>query len=240
MMKELEASLIEITDCAEAAHKRMKLIIRIEKEHIESFGWSDFPLILQPDVPSLAPTTFLSTILASGTRLTLSQEPHRPHAKRKDHPILCERNVDDTPSNTSFGWEDFPCIDDSDSQVSFRFEPSHSPLSFETRPNAVAASDDDSDSDNDEVPMRVPRSTSSKVDFAETVQVREYALTEGDHPSSLSLDWSHAPTEHVALQDDYYYAKSRPRRLSEWERRVRLAMMADDEDDVHAVQVEKC
>lgn len=247
-MKELEAPLRETQQSIECPTKRMKLSIRIENEPnlIESFGWRDFPLILQPDdivattstktPPSSTPTTIPCTINAG---------------KRKEHPIICRKDlVNDT---ATFSWGDFPCVDESGDNDFIMTEASaslssSSPLSTQHHPNTPlfwelphvvetgssgCSTDEDEDataiSEASSVPSSV-LSRSSRVDFADTVQVREYALTVGDHPYApqyaLSLDWEHSDTTEVALEDDcdtiMSPKKSRPRRLDAWQRRERL------------------
>lgn len=102
------------------------------------------------------------------------------------------------------------------------------------RPDLVEVnSSSDESSDEDEttsqmniVHKKIHRRSSAKVAFSETMEIREFALTVGDHPYTpifcLSLDWEHVSTEKVPLPDDDAWNSRRPRRLSESERRERL------------------
>lgn len=199
-----------------AAKKRIKICAQTESEPIESFGWGDFPLILQPDI---------SSELSHESPDILSSSSVAPqHPKRKEHPTLCEQDFDDTVL-TTFGWEDFPCIEDGDNVGAFN-KGVQTPFTSEINPSCphVVEASDDCFSNSNGTSVRTC-SSASRVDFAETVEIREYALTVGDHPYSpsfaLSLDWAHAPAVRVALRDRSCHS-GRPRRLSVWERRKRL------------------
>lgn len=211
------------------------MLIHRTEEAIESFGWADFPLILQPPYPA-SECRSISYVPSFSSLSLATSSSHSQQALQRS--AQCVTNDEDEES-LRFGWKDFPCIETRPTLI----------LSLETslEPNLVETSDDSSSSDyeyneNDSLQhaRRLPQ-----VGFASMVEVREYALIAGDHPHTptyaLSLDWSHAPTAYIPL---YEYgrkrqgsSRSKPRRLTVFQRRQRLAAMLPvrtmDNDDDH-------
>ena len=209
-MKELEAQLIATQQSIECPLKKMKLSIRIDNDPIDSFGWSDFPLIQLPGVP-----------------LAASPATESNFCKRKEHPIICRQELMDD-ATSSFGWGDFPCVDEQENLPPVQAPLSNATPVFWELPHVIDNSSDEEDASD--IPSTVS-SRSSLVSFAETVKVREYALTVGDHPYAtdayaLSLDWGHSPTKEMALREEGVFShRHKPRRLTAWERRQRLVEM---------------
>lgn len=214
----------------------------MESQQIVSFGWEDFPLIESvPYVCERRPDD------------KDKGQSHSAQNKRKYLPVVqsnCNSIVIEPSAKLlAFGWEDFPCVDYSND---FFLTIPPSVLSdslhlFETPDLAELSnsSDESSSSDEDEKRSQMniakkkvqPDSLSAKVVFRKTMEVREYARTEGDHPFTprfcLTLDWEYYPTVKMTLPDDTVRNNRRPKRLSVRERRDRLDFATEMVDTFH-------
>ena len=213
---------LELAFLSSPSNKRIKLSVA-PSEPIDSFGWGDFPLIL-------------------ATEEEYSSTPPCCKTKRKEHPIVLRSELVEDSVPTTFGWGDFPCVDESDEYSPSVYSTPIATSSLLESIHVVTSSDDEMDSEEDDgtsmvytnsnVSMDSTSTRSSRVDFRSTVQVRAYNITMGDHPYApdyaLSLDWEYAPEIEEALQDQHdelYFPRTKPRRLTSWERRERLVQM---------------
>jgi hypothetical protein len=213
-------------------------------QQIVSFGWGDFPLIESP------PDMFIYT---NNRPEEDGEQSHKALNKRKYLPVIQVGGsiitIEPSAKLMAFGWADFPCVDYSDDSFLTTLPSLSSDFVhlFE-RPDLVQLNNSSDESSDEEERLYLPNSAKTsvshqyrpqKVVFSKTMEIREYALTIGDHPYTprfcLTLDWEHISTSTVALPDEYARYNRRLRRLSERERRERLAFISEMVDPYYAL-----
>ncbi|GAX15527.1 hypothetical protein FisN_6Hh176 [Fistulifera solaris] len=216
----------------------------MESQQIVSFGWDDFPLIESP--PDM--------MLCTNNRLKEDgEQSHKAVNKRKYLPVIQTGGgtftIEPSAKLMAFGWADFPCVDYSDDSFLTTLPSLSSDfVQLFERPDLVELNNSSDESSDEEERLYVPHTAKKRVSypyrpqkivFSKTMEIREYALTIGDHPYTprfgLTLDWKTISTSTVALPDEYARYNRRPRRLSERERRERLGLISEMVDPYYAL-----
>ncbi|GAX09447.1 hypothetical protein FisN_6Lh176 [Fistulifera solaris] len=216
----------------------------MESQQTVSFGWGDFPLIESP--PDI--NHCINNRLEDD-----GGQSHKTIYKRKYLPVIqtggSTITIEPSAKLIAFGWADFPCVDYSDDSFLTTFPTLSSDfLHLFERPDLVELNNTSDESSDEEGKLYVPYAAKKRVScpyrpqkivFSKRMEIREYALTIGDHPYTprfgLTLDWEPISTSTVALPDEYARYNSRPRRLSERERRERLGFGAEMVDPYYAL-----
>jgi hypothetical protein len=173
----------------------------------------------------------------------------------------------------SFSWADFPCIEDMVDPTFTLSNDSHKKSSYvsitalfgkneEAVPDMVDSSDSDADSVEETRSMLASCDVQTELSRVvkevrfSTVQVREYAVTLGDHPWSqsfpLSLDWAHTEMRERSVQEiederealpPWGRCFKLPPRLTRFQRKQRLlevtGMSVEDLDEMEEERLDR-